>query len=237
VLRSKSILAGRPQQDPLRCPGDSGVQWICNLSRSFNHHQLRSSREPSHTDRIQSMNAELVRLATRPLSDLYRRAFYRRQFVNPLEPDCPAECPKKLWVFRLLVFAQFALVITLIFASRPFEPGWLTWIVSIAGIAFGLWAIFTMGRYTNISPRLKENAPLRTSGPYRFVRHPMYLALLIFCAAYLIESFSFYCIFLWLALVLVLACKIHYEEKILRDRFPDSESYSKTTSRIIPFLF
>jgi len=88
-----------------------------------------------------------------------------------------------------------------------------------------------------ISPKLKENAPLRTSGPYRFVRHPMYLALMIFCSAYVLNDFSIYGIALWLALLLILGIKVHYEERILRTRFPDYPAYAKKTKRIIPFVF
>ena len=94
-----------------------------------------------------------------------------------------------------------------------------------------------MGRYTNISPALKENAPLRTSGPYRFVRHPMYLALLVFCGGYVIGKFAVYSVSLWLAILLVLALKIYYEEGILRKRHPSFEGYAKKTKRLIPFVF
>lgn len=100
-----------------------------------------------------------------------------------------------------------------------------------------MWAIVTMGRHINISPKLKENAPLRTSGPYRFVRHPMYLALMVFCAAYVLNDFSIYTLAIWSALLLVLAIKVHYEERILRARFSDYQSYSQKTKRIIPYIF
>lgn len=105
------------------------------------------------------------------------------------------------------------------------------------GVAFGLWAIITMGRHINISPKLKENAPLRTSGPYRFVRHPMYLALMVFCAAYVLNDFSIHTLSLWFALLLVLGIKVHYEERILKARFPDYQNYAQKTKRIIPFIF
>jgi len=100
-----------------------------------------------------------------------------------------------------------------------------------------LWAILTMGRFTNISPALKENAPLRTNGPYRFVRHPMYLALLIFCGGYVLGNVTAYSVSLWLAILLVLALKIYYEERILAKRLSGFEDYAKKTKRLIPFLF
>ena len=150
---------------------------------------------------------------------------------------CSADCPRKRWVFRLLVGAQFILVGTLLVVSRSVDRGWLAWSISCTGLAFGLWAIITMGRFAKISPPLRDNAPLRTNGPYRIVRHPMYLALLIFCASYLIDNFTVYPVALWLALFFVLACKIYYEEQILRDSFPDYKSYARTTKRIVPFVF
>ena len=150
---------------------------------------------------------------------------------------CPDDCPRKRWVFRLLVFAQFLLVAILLVVSRPVERGWLAWSISSMGLAFGLWAIITMGRFTKISPPLRDNAPLRTKGPYRIVRHPMYLALLTFCGSYLIGNFTVYPVALWLGLFFVLACKIYYEEQILHDHFSDYGSYAEKTKRIFPFIF
>ena len=157
--------------------------------------------------------------------------------MNESTPTCAADCPRLKWVFRLLVFAQIVLIALLLFASQPTNYQWQIWLFKVAGIAVGLWAIVTMGRHINISPELKENAPLRTSGPYRFVRHPMYLALMVFCSGYVVGSFTAYAVSLWLALLLVLVLKIYYEERILRRRFSDYEAYARKTKRLIPFVF
>ena len=157
--------------------------------------------------------------------------------MSDQRPACPDDCPKKRWVSRLLVCAQFVLVTILLVMSIPVRQGWTAWAISAIGITLGLWAIITMGRFTSISPRLKDNAPLRIEGPYRLVRHPMYLGLLIFCGAYLVDNFNAFPIALWLALFFVLACKIYYEEQILQDRFPGYASYAKKTKRILPFVF
>lgn len=157
--------------------------------------------------------------------------------MNQQTPSCADDCQGLTWVFRLLVFAQVVLIILLLFASQPTNHQWYIWLVKMIGVAFGLWAIITMGRHINISPKLKENAPLRTSGPYRFVRHPMYLALMVFCAAYVLNDFSIHTLSLWFALLLVLGIKVHYEERILKARFPDYQNYAQKTKRIIPFIF
>ena len=158
-------------------------------------------------------------------------------FLNKQNAHCADGCRGLAWTFRLLVFAQVVLVVLLVFVSGPTNHQWHIWLVKLIGIAVGLWAIITMGRFINISPRLRANAPLRTSGPYRFVRHPMYLALMIFCAGYVLSNVSTYTLTIWLALLLVLGIKVHYEERILRSRFPEYLRYSQKTKRIIPFIF
>lgn len=153
-----------------------------------------------------------------------------------MKTECNLECPRLRWVFRLLVLAQFLLVGLLLIAASARQP-WYSWAISMTGLAFGLWAILTMGRFLNVSPRIKQNAILRVDGPYRLVRHPMYLALLVFCLGFLVHDFTTHKLLLWLSLLGVLACKIYYEEKILRDRFPEYQQYTTKTKRVIPFVF
>ena len=150
---------------------------------------------------------------------------------------CLTDCPKLRWVFRLLVAAQFILVAILMVASESIFSHWIPLSLSIVAIATGVWAISTMGRFLNVSPKLKENAPLLTTGPYRFVRHPMYLALLLLCGAFVIASGTYYTASLWLAIMFVLACKIRYEEQILHARFVGYPRYAAETKRLIPYIY
>ena len=53
----------------------------------------------------------------------------------------------------------------------------------------------------------------------------------------MLGDFAIYTFALWLALLLVLGIKVHYEEKILRSRFPDYSKYAESTKRIIPLIF
>src|SRR2546430_664453 len=56
-------------------------------------------------------------------------------------------------------------------------------VLCIAGLAFCVWARFTLGRNWSGLVTLKGGHELITSGPYAFVRHPIYTGLLTMCVA------------------------------------------------------
>lgn len=155
--------------------------------------------------------------------------------MNDIETKAPDSSDQR-FIFGVLIFAQIVLVFFLLFSNK-LHPGLFAWTLSSFGLALGVWAISTMGRFTSISPSLKSDATLLTNGPYRLIRHPMYAALLLYCGALLIGDVNGTRLGLWLALFFVLAVKVYYEEQILRARFPEYETYSKRTKRIIPFIF
>ena len=149
---------------------------------------------------------------------------------------CPEDCFKLRMVFWLLVCAQFliagmiVLLLESAFAQTP------TTAVACLGIAIGVWAIVSMNRKTlNVSPQLRKSAKLVVTGPYRFVRHPMYSALLTFCGGYVVSDHSWFGFQLWCGLLIVLWIKSAYEEQMLRSRFAEYEMYVKRVRRFIPF--
>ena len=85
---------------------------------------------------------------------------------------------------RGLVVAQFALIAWLIwpFTSQSWSP--LPLALLACAVALGVWTLAHNhpGNF-NIRPEPKTSGRLVTSGPYRFVRHPMYCAVLLFAAA------------------------------------------------------
>jgi protein-S-isoprenylcysteine O-methyltransferase Ste14 len=108
----------------------------------------------------------------------------------------------------------------------------------IAGTAIGIWAIIVMGiGNINISPLMKEGAVLVTRGPYRVIRHPMYLAVLLVIWPLIIDDFSVMRITAGFILTLDLIIKILFEENLLKKQFAEYEAYMKTTKRLIPVIF
>lgn len=124
--------------------------------------------------------------------------------------------------------------------ARFILPGWLRWLG--AGIALGtipaLYAVFaTIGN--NISPTEATRAghQLRTSGPYRWIRHPLYtFGTLLMVALMLLTGLWWLGLFL-LPAVVALIWRTRYEEANLLARFGDEyRLYMQRTGRFLPKL-
>jgi protein-S-isoprenylcysteine O-methyltransferase Ste14 len=139
---------------------------------------------------------------------------------------------------RLLVVAQFALIAWLIWPLTPqlWSPPALLLVGCAAGL--GLWTLFhnRPGNF-NIRPEPKDLGRLITSGPYRYMRNPMYSALLLFTAAEVVAYRDAWKVLCWLALALVLLAKAVLEERGLREMHGAYADYARRVRRFIPGLF
>ena len=88
----------------------------------------------------------------------------------------------------------------------------------------------------NIRPEPKSSAMLVTGGPYRFVRHPMYSAVLLFAAAEVVAYADVWKCLAWVALAAVLSAKAILEERGLREQFAAYTAYAEKVRRFIPGL-
>lgn len=133
------------------------------------------------------------------------------------------------------VVAQF-LLIGAVLALGLFKPIWPDLVrvagfpLVLGGIGFGIWAGRALGPALTPFPRPAEGAPLVERGPYRLVRHPIYVAgLLVFLGYGFLASVP-----ATLA-VLPLAALWHFkagvEERHLRERFPGYAEYARRVRR------
>ena len=138
----------------------------------------------------------------------------------------------------IMVSMQFICLILIFASGRPFAKNYLLLALEITGVALEIWAVITMGRHNlNITPLVKQEAQLVTWGPYRFIRHPMYLALLLIIWPIIIDHFSLFLLITGLVLTLVFIVKLFFEESVLKKHFVEYEDYMKTTKRLIPYIF
>jgi protein-S-isoprenylcysteine O-methyltransferase Ste14 len=89
----------------------------------------------------------------------------------------------------------------------------------------------------NISPLVKQGAVLVTRGPYRLVRHPMYLAVLLVILPLIIDQLSLLRMAAGIVLTADLIIKMLFEESLLMKHFSEYKTYMKTTKRLIPVIF
>lgn len=139
---------------------------------------------------------------------------------------------------RLLVTAQFALLAWLIWPLTP--QAWSLPALALLGcaLALGLWTLaYNRPGNFNVRPEPKASGRLVTGGPYRYIRNPMYSALLLFAAAVVLAYADPWKILCWLALALVLVAKAMLEEHGLRAQYAEYAEYAKRVRRFIPGLF
>jgi protein-S-isoprenylcysteine O-methyltransferase Ste14 len=105
-----------------------------------------------------------------------------------------------------------------------------------AGLLF-LWARLTFGRRSFHVAANPTEGGLVTSGPYHYIRHPIYTGLIVFSVAGAAAHRSWESVLL-AAFVLGLALlRIFCEEIMVAARYPDYRQYSANTWRMIPYIF
>ncbi len=137
----------------------------------------------------------------------------------------------------ILVILQTITMIYLIIFNFPIAMG-LGLIFQILGIMIGLWGILTMriGNF-NIQPEVKS-VSLITSGPYKWIRNPMYIGVLFFLTPIVIQNFNMLNSLVLIVLLITLLLKIHSEEQLLKERFGEEYTkYKMKSNRLIPFIY
>jgi protein-S-isoprenylcysteine O-methyltransferase Ste14 len=75
-----------------------------------------------------------------------------------------------------------------------------------------------------------------TTGPYGFLRHPIYAAVLWFTWTGVLTHLSPLSIGMGLVVIAGTAVRIAAEERQLRERYPEYDAYAARTRRVIPFV-
>ncbi|MBZ0204053.1 MAG: isoprenylcysteine carboxylmethyltransferase family protein [Ignavibacteria bacterium] len=87
------------------------------------------------------------------------------------------------------------------------------------------------------NPVPRKKAVLRTSGVYKFIRHPMYLSAILLLLG-VVMYFQAYYSLLWIAILFIFfKYKTQLEERQLSLKFPEYERYKSSTRKLIPFIY
>lgn len=143
-----------------------------------------------------------------------------------------------------LVLAQAVCLVVVWFWPAP--PLWSLPTVVVAAcrmlivvaVIIGVFGAVALGRHLRVHPRPAERAELRTDGVYRFVRHPIYAAVLIGSTGEAVLAARPEPLLGLLGLSIVLHVKAGYEEGLLRATFGEAyDLYASRVPRLLPRPF
>ena len=138
---------------------------------------------------------------------------------------------------KVTAILGYSLTLLLLLLPRAQPNPWLdaasTGLILAGNVACML-ALLSLGRSLSILPEARQ---LVTDGAYRRIRHPLYLAEEIAMIGVFLQYRS------WLAAILLIVhaavqlMRIHWEERVLTQAFPEYKAYCLSSHRLIPGLY
>jgi protein-S-isoprenylcysteine O-methyltransferase Ste14 len=118
-----------------------------------------------------------------------------------------------------------------------FAPAPLVIAMQAAAVALMLWARVTFGARSFHAAANPTAGGLVTTGPYRFIRHPIYTAVALFATAGACAHVSVSAAALAALLVAGALARMWAEEQFLVARYAEYADYARRTKRMVPFVF
>jgi protein-S-isoprenylcysteine O-methyltransferase Ste14 len=150
------------------------------------------------------------------------------------------------WIYRIMIFAGAILIAPWTAQALGERPSWQVGYYSayalvavmLMGLALTWWARIHLGRLWSSAITRKEEHRLIDSGPYAFVRHPIYTGLIIALLATAATEATLVALLGALLIALGLWVKARAEERFLLSEFPPGtyESYRRRVPMLVPFL-
>jgi protein-S-isoprenylcysteine O-methyltransferase Ste14 len=112
-------------------------------------------------------------------------------------------------------------------------------VIAIQALALGLmaWARITFGGRSFHAAADPTAGGLVTRGPYRFIRHPIYSAVVLFSFAGAFAHASVPAVGLAFVVLLGALVRMLLEERLLLARYPEYADYAARTKRMLPWIF
>ncbi|AZV47142.1 hypothetical protein C3L23_07600 [Nautilia sp. PV-1] len=138
----------------------------------------------------------------------------------------------------ILVFIQF-FVSFLMFVNvlLHFHFSFTGAAVFLAGFCIGIAALYyNPPSNINIRPDIKENSVLIMHGIYKYIRHPMYLSVILMTFGLFLFDISWTQFILWMIVFSDMIFKMNYEENLwIKDK--GYKEYMSKTYKLIPFIY
>jgi len=153
---------------------------------------------------------------------------------------------RETWIYRIVIFAGAILIAPWTAQVLGERPTWQVGYygaygfvgVMLMGLALTWWARIYLGRLWSSAITRKEKHRLVETGPYAFVRHPIYTGLIIALLATAAIEATPVAVLGALLIALGLWVKARAEERFLSTELaPETyESYRRRVPMLVPFL-
>jgi len=106
-----------------------------------------------------------------------------------------------------------------------------------AGLGFSVWARRHLGRNWSTQVVVKEDHTLIRTGPYRYVRHPIYTGILLGFLGMVATIGEWRGVLAFLCVLVSFAVQSRQEEARMRETFPEYAQYQRETKALVPGVY
>jgi protein-S-isoprenylcysteine O-methyltransferase Ste14 len=107
----------------------------------------------------------------------------------------------------------------------------------IVALCLVVWARVTFGRRSFHAAADPTSGGLVTTGPYRFIRHPIYTGACLFGWAGVLSNWSLPAASLGIVLLVGALGRMLCEERMVIQAYPEYRQYAQITKRMVPYVF
>jgi len=144
-----------------------------------------------------------------------------------------------VWVTAQMLAMTVVLVLGPLFAGR--DPSWpgglLGWFLLGISAVVAVAGTVNLGRNLSPHPVPRAQATLVRHGIYGWVRHPLYLSLMLAGMGWAVLWESLAALVAALVMAFVLDAKSRFEERWLCEKFPEYGEYSRRVRRFLPWIY
>ena len=178
------------------------------------------------------------------------QAFYalRLRLKGQAQPACPTTTGREPWIILAVrvLRATLMLAFLVLYAwnppwfgefTMPLQVGfrWSGIVLGALSLALYAWSRYALGKAWSSCLQMQAQHILVTSGPYAWIRHPIYLAMILFLTALTLVGANWVLVVFLIISVVDLVLRMPREERMMIEVFGEAyKSYRQRTGGIIP---
>jgi len=137
---------------------------------------------------------------------------------------------------QVVLFLLYLTRIKEIDVTIPYGLRIIGLLISVLGVLMMFSSVIALNRSLSAFPTPKQNAELVRTGLYKYIRHPIYTGILLFCVGYSLFSENTLRFIVFILLMILFRFKAGYEESLLRKKFSGYIDYMQNSGMFLPRL-